>query len=1105
MSIRRLGLLVACFLCCINMIWAQNQKFDGVVIDDVGEPVIGATVVVKGTTRAVITNLDGEFVIDANAEETLVISFFGFEKVEVKPSQGMRIFLKIDVQMLDEVVVTGMTQMDKRLFTGATDKLVAENVKLDGMADISRSLEGRSAGVSVQNVSGTFGAAPKIRVRGATSIYGSSKPLWVVDGIILDDVVDVSADALSSGDAVTLISSAIAGLNSDDIESFQILKDGSATSVYGARAMSGVIVVTTKKGKAGTSRISYTGEYTMRLKPSYRNFNISNSQEQMGIYKEMEEKGWLKLAETFRSAESGVYGKMYQLINTVDKNGNFLIPNTPEGKNAYLREAEMRNTDWFDELFNTNVMHSHSVSISNGTEKSTTYASISALQDPGWYKSSKTARYTANLNTSYNVLENLTANIVSNASYRKQKAPGTLGKSTDPVSGSIRRDFDINPYSYGLNSSRVLDPNESYTSNYAPFNIHNELENNYIDLNVVGMKFQGELKWFATPSLQLSALGALKYNTTSQEHFVKDFSNQAMAYRAMGDAITMENNPFLYKDPDRPYDLPISILPQGGIYQRTDYNMLGYDLRASAQWNKTFNDTHITSVFASTEINTFDRSTSYFNGWGMQYTMGYTPFYVYEFFKKSVEENTDYYSLSMFRNRAAAFVINPIYSYKGKYTGMLTYRYEGTNRLGKSRNSRWLPTWNISGAWNVHEESFFDSINLLSHLSLKGSYSLTAENPSMETVSNSLMIIGAYKPYRPFASMIESGLIPRELENSELTYEKKNELNIGVDLGFLRNRVNIVADWYTRDNFDLIGAVNTMGVGGQIMKFANVANMKSYGTELAIYTKNIMARDLSWNTNLVFSYGKTKITNLLGTTTAMGLVSPEGAPFEGYSQRSLFSFRFGGLDENGYPTFLDKEGRILPAENINFQQRDNIEDIIKYEGPVDPPVNGGFGNEFKYKNFHLNIFMTYAFGNKVRLNPTFSSSYTDLSSMPKEFKNRWVLPGDEEKTNIPVILSEYQLATNGNLTRLYNAYNYSDVRVANGGYIRMQEISLTYDLPKEALPKEISNLSLKLQTANLFLIYSDSKLNGQDPVFFSAGGVSAPVPKQFTLTLRMGL
>ena len=222
------------------------------------------------------------------------ISYIGMKTEEVPIKSGiMKIILKSDSEVLQEVVVTGMTKVDKRLFTGAADQLKAANVKLDGMADISRGLEGRSAGVSVQNVSGTFGTAPKIRVRGATSIYGNSKPLWVVDGVIMDDVVEIGANDLSSGDATTLISSAIAGLNSDDIESFQILKDGSATSIYGARAMAGVIVVTTKKGQAGKSSLNYTGEFTTRLKPSYSTFNIMNSQDQMGIYKELQNKGWL--------------------------------------------------------------------------------------------------------------------------------------------------------------------------------------------------------------------------------------------------------------------------------------------------------------------------------------------------------------------------------------------------------------------------------------------------------------------------------------------------------------------------------------------------------------------------------------------------------------------------------------------------------------------------------------------------------------------------------------------------------------------------------------------------------------------------------------------
>ena len=275
---KRLTMFLACLLFGMGMTFAQN-KITGTVFEDTGEPCIGATVMVQGTKQGTKTDLDGNFTVIVPSGKKLVISYVGMTTQTVKASDGMKVTLQPDAaQQLDEVVAVGMMKQDKRMFTGATTKINADDAKLDGVADVSRSLEGRAAGVSVQNVSGTFGTAPKIRVRGATSILGGSKPLWVVDGVIMEDVVDIDANDLSSGDANTLISSAIAGLNSDDIESFQILKDGSATSIYGARAMAGVIVITTKKGKVGQSSINYTGEFTMRLKPSYKTFNIMNSQ-----------------------------------------------------------------------------------------------------------------------------------------------------------------------------------------------------------------------------------------------------------------------------------------------------------------------------------------------------------------------------------------------------------------------------------------------------------------------------------------------------------------------------------------------------------------------------------------------------------------------------------------------------------------------------------------------------------------------------------------------------------------------------------------------------------------------------------------------------------
>ena len=1106
---RKLTMLLLCLFFSVGAVFAQNKVTGTVVSQDDGYPVVGATVMVQGSKTGTTTDIDGKFTLSVPAGKKLVISYVGMKSQTVAAKPGMKVSLSSDAQVVSEVVVTGMQKVDKRLFTGATTKIDASNAKIDGMADISRSLEGRAAGVSVQNVSGTFGTAPKIRVRGATSIYGSSKPLWVVDGVIMEDVVDVSADQLSSGDANTLISSAIAGLNSDDIESFQILKDGSATSIYGARAMAGVIVVTTKKGKAGQAHISYTGEYTMRLIPSYSTFNIMNSQDQMAVYQELQQKGFLNYAETANSANSGVYGKMYELINTYNSTtGQFGIPNTNEAKAAYLRQAEYRNTDWFSELFSNSIQHNHSVSLSAGTDKAQYYASVSAMFDPGWTKKSEVERYTANFNANYKISQKVTAGLIGNASYRKQTAPGTISATTNSVTGEVSRAFDINPYSYALNTSRALDPSAYYTRNYAPFNIFQELENNYIDLNVVDFRMQAKLAYKPITKVELSALGAVKYSATTQEHNIKDESNQAQAYRAMGTSTIRKSNNYLYTDPDDIYALPVTVLPYGGILDRTDNRMFGYDFRATAQYNDAFlDDTHIVNAYAGLEVNSVERHSTWFRGWGMQYNMGETPSYAYAVFKKSQEQNSDYYSLTNTNERSVAYFGNATYSYKGRYTINGTYRYEGTNRLGKSRSARWLPTWNVSGTWNIHEEPFFKKLEpAVSHLALRLSYSLTADRgPS--TVTNSRVVISSENPWRPFASVKETQLYISQLANNDLTYEKKHEFNIGLDAGFLNNRINLNIDAYTRRNYDLIGLASTTGVGGELNKYGNIATMKSSGVEVSLSTTNIKTPDFTWTSNFIYSHTKNEVTSLKTTTRAYELITGSGFAMEGYPVRGLFSFQYAGLSEDGIPQVVNTDGEVTTT-NINFQEYDNdkLRKNLVYSGNVDPTDVGSFGNIFKYKNLTLNVFITYSFGNVVRLDPVYSNEYDDLTAMPKEFNNRWVVPGDETKTNVPVIASKLQNDLNSQLSYAYSAYNYSTERIAKGDFIRMKEISVAYEFPKSITNAlRVNNLSLKLQGTNLFLLYADKKLNGQDPEFFNTGGVAVPMAKQFTLTLKLGL
>ncbi|MCR5132254.1 MAG: SusC/RagA family TonB-linked outer membrane protein [Prevotella sp.] len=1080
--------------------WSPSgNTVTGRLLDADGGPMVGATVKVVGSQNATVTDVNGNYQLSGVRQgDVLEYSYIGMKTYRRKASlKPVNIILEADANTLGDVVVTGMHQMDKRLFTGSTTFIDAEEAKLDGVPDISRSLEGRAAGVTVQNVTGTFGTAPRIQVRGATSIYGNSQPLWIVDGVIQENVIEVNTDDLSSGNAETLLSSAIAGLNADDIESFQILRDGSATSIYGARAMAGVIVINTKKGKAGKTNVNYTGEFTMRLVPNYQNFNIMNSQEQMSVYQELAKKGYMSPADVVNANSSGVYGKLATLIAT----GQVL--NTDAARNEWLREQEYRNTDWFDLLFDNSIMQNHSVSVSTGTEKAQHYASVSVMYDPGWYKQSKVKRYTANLSSTFNFSQKLKLQLNANASTREQKAPGTLSSEVNLVSGEVSRAFDINPYSYALNTSRVLDPDEYYTRNYNPFNIFHELEENYIDLNSNEFKIQGMLSYKPIQGLELNVLGAVKRVASTSEHHATEYSNQANAYRAMPNTLVRNSNPYLWTDPDDPYAVPVSILPYGGIYDNTQYHMTSTDFRATAAYNKVWNDTHIMNVFGGMETTSTSRDNSWERIWGRQYGFASVVNADPKAYEKVIRENADIATFGHTLDRTAAFFGTATYSYKGRYIVNGTIRYEGTNTLGRARKSRWLPTWNVSAAWNAHEEAWFEQFKpTLSHFTLKGSYSLTADRGPY-SISNSNPIMNSYTTWRPSIDSRETGIAITELGNSDLTYEKKHELSLTADMGFLNNRINLEVSWYKRNNYDLIGPLVTEGVGGQIDKFGNIADMKSDGFELSLTTKNIKTTDFEWNTTFLYSHQHNKVTNLKSTTRVIDLIRSNGFALEGYPVRALFSIPFEKLTSEGLPTFRVQNDEVT-MDNINFQEFADLS-WLKYEGSTDPTDYGSLENVFKYKGFRLTAFIVYSFGNKVRLDPVFKNVYNDLVATPREFNNRWSSSGEEEITTVPVIPSVRQNFLNPNLSVAYSAYNYCTERVAKGDFIRMKEISLDYTFPKEWLqPIGIQNINLKLQATNLFLIYADKKLNGNDPEFFNTGGVASPMPRQFTFTVRLG-
>ncbi|MCI0751214.1 MAG: SusC/RagA family TonB-linked outer membrane protein [Flammeovirgaceae bacterium] len=1064
----------------------------------------GVNVLIKNTSSGTITNNSGAFeLIIRSPEDTLQFSFIGFVTQEV--IVGQRTIINIQLQpetlQLDEIVITGFQEVERKLFTGSAVNLKMIDLRTTGMTDASQMLEGKVAGVTVDNVSGTFGTNPKVRIRGNTSINGDTQPLWVVDGVILEDLNQVNADDIITGNANTLTASSIAGINPDDIESFQVLKDASATALYGTRAKNGVIVITTKRGKSGATKVNYTGNFSIHLRPTYKQFDIMNSADEMSVYRELYEKGLIDITTSVRAQNYGVLGKMFTLISEHELDWG------PDGtlNEVFLNQYENANTDWFDVLFyDYSLQEQHSISLTSGNDKHNSYYSLSFLKDNGQTIADNVKRYSVSAKNSFFFSERFSLDLKLNANFREQRAPGTQNRDFDPITGRFRRDFDINPLSYALNTSRSIRPfdNEGnleyFRRNFAAFNILEELRLNFININVADMSTQADVSFKILDNLTFKSAIQGRYATTKREHVIHERSNQAEAYRADDTQYIQEANPLLFRDPDDPTSQPKVILPEGGFNNVTTDELKYFYLRNSLDWSHSLNTVHKFNVLAGLEIKYTDRKSQRVDGIGVVYENGgivnLDPAMI-EFLNR---QGIQTYALGVDYERFAGLFINTAYSLNDTYVFNGTIRYDGSNRLGKSRNSRYLPTWNVSAAWNLDKESFID-FSWLDYFKLRATYGLSA---NLGPNTSALLNIRSAVTLRP--TDVESYLFIQDLENRNLTWEKLKEFNIGFDFGLMGNRFTGTVDFYTRSSYDLIGILQTSGVGGNAYKTGNYADMKSNGIEFLLNTRNMQLGDFSWGTSFNIGYSRDRITRLEFNPRLGDAIVQGGAAVLGGPRRGLFSTNFAGLDAQGIPTYYGEEGQIV--YNFDLQDRNNIKEVLKYEGPAEPRGAGGLGNIFNYKNFSLNIFLSFKFDYKIRLDDAYSPRYTDFSSLSKSFVNRWVVPGDEAITNIPVILDKRTVeAGNPDFLAAYDLYNKSTVRVADGDYIRLKTVRLSYVVPARWVRKiGAANASISVEAQNLALLYSDSKLNGQDPEFFSAGGVALPQPKLITTALSIG-
>ena len=935
-----------------------------------------------------------------------------------------------------------------------------------------------------------------VSMRQATSVKSVYYPLWVIDGVIYKEDKNFNVADLASPEAKRLIAAALPGLSESDIQSFQVINDASATALYGQRALGGVISVRTSKAGQGTNSFTYQAELTYRAIPSYREFNILNSQDQMAVFNEMANGKSLDNEAVFIASQYGVYGHLYNSIyNYNDQTGEYGVLNTDAGRAAYLRAAELRNTNWFKELFQHSIRHQHTLTFSTGTQKANYYASLNANLDPGWNKYENSQTYSFNFNADFRPFKGWSFGIRSTASY-----------------GKVHYGGDWRPGSYAPTASRTLDPNTFYAYDYTPFNIKHELQHNTRDYKTANLSLQATIDWQPITQLRLSALGALRYRdqygvTDRDEH-----SNAAEVYRNISKSIIRSNSDYLYKPLDDPTALPQIVMPYGGI--RNSQNIIDerYDGQLKAHYNDTFgrNGEHNLSAVAGLEVFEERHLNEWFDAYGVNYNLGYLTTYSPLLFTNLRNKGKQYYEIRPTLNRGVSLVGNVDYTLLGRYRVNASYRREGTNQFGRARTIRYIPTWNVGGNWSIDQEAFFPKLKPLSSLSMSLSYGMSGTIPY---VHNALPRLKTLLPFFGDANLIEPGVYIDEPANYDLTYEKMYELNWGLNFGLFDERISAGITLFNRQGRDLIDQVFPQGTGGFVdFLYGNVAQMSAKGIELSLTTQNIRTRDFSWSTSITYSRNTNKVTRLNTSPSVKNLTDEKGAARQGYPLNSLFSIPFYKLDENGHPRFFLPDGAdVLPdgrhitspktGEQVSWtaSQPEEINYLV-YSGTRTPTDQGGINNSFSFKNFRLGVYVYYSFGGVKRLPEQFATKYNDYQVMGKEFNRRWLRGGDEERTNIPVIATDAHRQANPYLSNAYTNYNKSDVRVAKTDYVQLRDISLSYTVPKSFVDRlRLSSLSLKLQASNVALLYADKKLNGALPYDYDYQ------PHSYIFTATVGL
>lgn len=1087
----------------------ETRTITGIILDESDKsPIPGASIfvennsisnktsmagIIQSSTIGTTTDFDGKFQLKiAKNVTSLRVTFMGYVSytLDLSAQRDYTINLKSETAKLQEVVVTGYQKIEKRKLTAAVSKIDMAAIQQTGVSSIDQLLVGQIAGVAVSTPSGAPGAPARIRIRGTASLSGTQDPLWVLDGLPLEgNEVPKNYDK----DNIDLLNNySIAGLNPDDIKDITILKDAAATAIYGARAANGVIVVTTKKGKSGKMVVSFNTNVFITQRPDFSKLNLMNASQKVDLELDMASRADL----TYRDN----VGEISRILNGSNelaayRAGGFaaLSPATQQSINA-LRN---NNTNWGNLIYQNAVNTQHGLSLSGGGEKSDYYFSLGYFDEKGTTIGTGFKRYNLTLKNNFEITDKFKVGVGIFGSESKTTSYLT---DTDAYTNPSNYSRNVNPYltPYNADGSYKYDQDiAGYSERYVPFNILEERENTSYDLKTRAVKALLDAEYKITRDLKVTSQLGLQLDNTSSEKFADKDTYYTRKEKERSRYFT--NGAYNY------------FLPEGGIIQNGNTDFFQYNLKTMVNYSKTFGEKHEVEAMVGNELRRNYATTVSTKGFGFdQNTLTTKPIM---FPNSSFANDAIYrtYQKSENENAFASFFATASYTYNRKYSVFGSVRYDGSDLFGVDPKYKYLPLWSTSASWTVSEEDFLKENLTLSNLRLRASYGLQGNIDK----NTSPFVVGRYGNATILPGQTEQTISVENPPNDKLRWEKTTNTNLGMDLGLFNNRISIVTDFYGRKSTDLIGLRAVPFENGFEYSNMNWAQVTNKGYEITLSTKNIDHPNFKWNTSINFSHNKSNVDRIEVRDTDL-LPSREGLPVN-----SVFGLRTNGMDENGYPLFVNKSGETVNAQTF-FKLYDpyadffpgeltessltptEYRDLFVYLGDRDPKFTGGITNTIKVHNFDFTVAAAFNLKQTVVKTPPYSGTEVDRGqNYSTDILNAW--SPTNTSSNLPGITGKdsgtgdswmaYQWFSSA--TPL-NWNNYLDTWVSEMSYMRLSSMRLGYTFPKAFTDHiNIQSIRFNVEARNLFVISSDFK-GYFDPETY--GNIYAqPVPKSFTI------